>query len=774
MAGKLALESSRWVLPISILLVSASLVTGFAEALETERGKRLYAALCANCHGARGEGVEGKYEEPLHGDWTVERLARRIHRTMPEEDPDLCVDDDATLVAAYIHQAFYSSEARGFEAKPRVELSRMTVRQYANSVADLIGGFRWRRESGDERGLEAEYYAARNFRREKRAFGRVDPRIEFRFGARTPDPARIKTNEFAMRWRGSILAPETGSYQFKVTTENGVRLWVNDEDQPLIDAWVSSGLEPREHVASIQLLGGRSYPLRLDYFKFKEKTASIVLAWKSPHGVFHVIPERNLAPINVASTFVATTAFPPDDSSVGYARGASVSRAWDEAATYAALEAAAYVAEHLSDLAGAKPEGPDYREEAQRFAVRFVERAFRQPLTLDEREFFVGRHFARAESPEAAIKRIVLLALKSPRFLYPELLADGERDYLAASRLSFGLWDSLPDKPLLDAAAHGQLRNRKEIAGQARRMLKDPRARTKLKSFFAHWLQLEHAEQIAKDAEMFPGFDEMLVADLRHSLFLFLDEVAWSTRSDYRDLLLADHLYLNPRLDVFYRGEARGGSETRGFQRRSFASEGRAGVITHPYLLAAFAYPRSTSPIHRGVFLTRNIVGRALKPPPMAIAFDDASFNPDLTMREKVAELTRPTACQACHSVINPLGFSLEHFDSVGRFRQREGERPINAVSDYETAEGERIRLTGARKLAEHAAADPRAHRGFLEQLFHQVVKQPVLAYGDDIMEDLHRSFVASEFSIREALVEIIKVTALHGSTSPASSQGDL
>src|SRR5690606_38978716 len=113
-----------------------------------------------------------------------------------------------------------------------------------------------------------------------------------------------------------------------------------------------------------------------------------------------------------------------------------------------------------------------------------------------------------------------------------------------------------------------------------------------------------------------------------------------------------------------------------------------------PYLLASFSYQKSTSPIHRGVFLTRNIVGRALKPPPIATVFNDAEFDPHLTMREKVSQLTSSKSCQSCHSFINPLGFSLEHYDAIGRFRTEENKTPINSISDYVTDEGKTIRFT--------------------------------------------------------------------------------
>jgi hypothetical protein len=217
--------------------------------------------------------------------------------------------------------------------------------------------------------------------------------------------------------------------------------------------------------------------------------------------------------------------------------------------------------------------------------------------------------------------------------------------------------------------------------------------------------------------------------------------------------------------------EERGPIVRSEFRKVSFNPKQRSGVVTHPYLLSVFAYHKSSSPIHRGVFLTRNIVGRTLKPPPMAIEFMDGRFDPSLTMREKVSELTRPAACQTCHSVINPLGFSLEHYDAVGRYRTKDNEKLVDASSKYTTTEGKTVRLRGARDVAEHATKSAEAQRGFIQQLFQHLVKQPAGAYGEKTLDDLRRSFAASQFNIQKLVIEIAKVSALHG-VHPPSNDG--
>ena len=575
-------------------------------------------------------------------------------------------------------------------------------------------------------------------------------------------------DEFSIRWEGSIIAEETGTYEFIVKSENGVRLWVNDTKTNLIDGWVSSGPDVREMKKSIFLLGGRAYPLVLEFFKYQEKTASVRLEWKPPHGVVELIPQRYLSPDRLRETMVVKTVFPADDRSTGYERGTGVSKAWDQATTDAALSVTEHVDLHLDELAGTKANAPDRVEKLKQFGRRFAEAAFRRTLSEEEFKRFIEHQFAVAKTPELAVKRVVLFTLKSPHFLYPDLPDDGPPDgSTMAARLALSLWDSIPDMALLRAVTEGKLQTREQIAAQADRMLGDPRTKAKLNGFFHHWLELERAEAISKDPKAFPNFDAAVLANLRTSLQLFLDQVVWGERSDYRELLQADYLLLNERLAKLYGKTVAG----EGFQRVAFDPKQRAGVVTHPYLLAAFASSKQTSPIHRGVFLTRNIVGMTLKPPPMAIAFEDAKFDAHLTMREKITELTKNNSCMGCHRTINPLGFSLENYDAIGRWRTKENDKPINAVTDFSTDEGQTIRLTGARDLVKFAAENPDGHRAFIHQLFEHTVKQTVNVYGPDTLETLRQAFIKSDFNIRKLLVEIAVISATRGMPEPATKE---
>lgn len=728
-------------------------------------GRDIYRQQCAKCHGRHGEGVKDKYDDALHGDRSLENLTRYINKSMPEDDPDRCVGEDAASVARYIYEAFYSQETRMRKHPARVELVRLTNRQHANTVADLLKHFTGRDGAlTGERGLRAVYYDAKDFNGDKKIVERVDRRIDFDFSDSAFEPQLVSTNGFSIQWHGSLIADETGDYELVLKTPNGARLWVNDPEEPLIDAWVSSG-EPTEQKATIRLLGGRIYPLKLHLFKFKDKRASVSLQWRPPHAPQQPIPTRNLSTASATPTFVGTTRFPPDDSSVGYERGVAISKAWDEAATQAAIEAANYVVANLDRLSQSKPKDTNRLARLESFCAQFVTTAFRRPLTEEQKRVFVTIPFQTAKTADDAVKRVVLLTLKSPRFLYLGLEGGTPDDFAVAERLAFGLWDSLPDSELTKLAAQGRLRTRDEVEQQANRMLGDPRAQAKMLAFLHHWLQMDRVESLSKDDKLFPGFTPEIIADLRTSLNIFLADAVWNGPADQRTLLLADYVFLNNRLANFY-GVAT--NATDDFVKVTLDPGQRSGVLTHPYLLSTFAYQKQTSPIHRGVFLTRNIVGRSLKSPQMAMTFNDTDFAPNLTMREKVVKLTGPQACQSCHSVINPLGFSLEHYDAVGRFRTQDNDRPIDAVSEYTTDEGKIIRLAGARDVAEFAVASEQAQNGFIEQLFHQVAKQPVLAYGSDVMDCLRQSFVASQFNLPKLLAEIATITARHGVEPPA------
>ena len=715
------------------------------------RGAQIYVDQCASCHGDNGEGAAGEYDEALVGKKSIESLAKYIDRSMPEDDEDAVIGEDARLVAEYIHGAFYSPEAQAHLKPVRRDLLRRTQHQHRHALADLVANFRWRPNLGEEHGLKAEYFNKEKMddRKAKLAV-RNDKQVAFDLES-DHGVEGLDANGFSIFWRGSLLPPETGTYQFRLKTPNGARLWINHLNkrvEPFIDAWVSSGNNMREVGGSLFLVGGHPVPIDLDFISYQEKISSIALEWKTPHGSWQSIPERFLFPESSPKVAICSTTFPADDASFGYERGSSISKAWREAITKSAIEITTQIIDDIDDLAKTKPDQADRVEKLQQFCSNFAARAFARPLTDEQKATYIDQIFASSsEDSETAVKRSLMLTLTSPYFLYPALNRDAEGNpdaFTRAADLALLLWDSIPDNTLQEAAQKGWIMDDNNFQQNVERMLQDPRAHEKMHRFFFQWLNLEEKNDLSKDSETFPGFDETIISDLRSSLSQFVDQTVWSDESDYRKLFTSTSLPLSPRLQELYPQ----GSHP-------------AGILTHPYILAAFSYHKQTSPIHRGVYLSRNVLGRFLKPPPQAIEFKDSDFNPHLTMREKVTELTKDTNCMACHSIINPIGFSLENYDAIGRFRTHEMDKPIDTTSDYATEEDEIVKITGASDLAKLAVESPGAHRAFIKHLFHHLVQQPVNSYGFSRMDELHDTFVANNYNIKSLILEIANATRL-------------
>jgi hypothetical protein len=758
---------------LAICALGTSSSTSYAADALT--GEQIYRDQCARCHGKTGEGVADGYPDPLAGDKSVAELTKLIHESMPDDADEKCPSDDSAKVAAYIYDAFYSSAARTRNNPARIELSRLTVRQHQNAVADLIASFHSPANWGTERGLHAAYFNSRHFNQNALKLERTDAEVNFDWGDSSPDPEKLEPHEFSVTWNGSLLAPDTGDYEFVVRTEHAVRLYVNDNTKPIIDAWVLSGDET-EHHGELRLLGGRVYPIKLEFSRGKQgvndkdkdkekkkefrpdaKTA-ISLEWKRPNHTLEVIAARSLSPAESHVVFVPQTRFPPDDRSTGYERATAISKSWDEATTECALETAAYVTDHLQQLSGTTADADANEPILRKFCTLFDERAFRRPLTEDEQKFFIQHQFVSAPDLLTGVKRCVLLTLKSPQFLYREVGEKADDCYAIAARLSFGLWDSLPDEELAKAAAHHELATREQVAAQLQRMLPDLRTKSKLRDFLLGWLKISQPRDLAKDPQTYPDFTPDAASDLRTSLELSLDELLDSNSADYRQLLLSDSIWLNGRLAHIYGVDL---PPDAPFQKVDFEPDHRAGVLSHPYLLASFAYSGASSPIHRGVFLSRNILGRVLRPPAMAVAPLPAEVHANLSTRERVALQTQPEACQGCHGMINPLGFTMENFDAIGRYRDHDKDHPIDATGSYLTETGAVEKFKGIKDLAEFVATSDESQTAFVKQLFHHTVKQSIYAYGPNELHQLQQHFANNDFNIQKLLVEIVADSAL-------------
>ncbi len=321
-----------------------------------------------------------------------------------------------------------------------------------------------------------------------------------------------------------------------------------------------------------------------------------------------------------------------------------------------------------------------------------VANAYRRPAAALDLEGPL-RFFRQAQAEpggsdafEAGIERALAAVLVSPQFLFrierdPPGLPAGTPYRISelelASRLSFFLWSSLPDVELRSAAVSGQLREPGGLERQVLRMLADPRSGSLVDNFAAQWLHLRNLESVKPDMRRFPDFDDNLRQGFRQETELLLTSVIREDRS-ILDLLQPDYTFLNERLAKHYGIPHVYGSRFR----RVALPEGsvRGGLLRHGSVLAVTSYATRTSPVLRGKWILENILAMPPPPPPADVPeLEEVTVAGKLSVRERLAAHRADPACAGCHNPMDPLGFALENFDAVGRWRTHDGGVPIDA-----------------------------------------------------------------------------------------------
>ena len=326
---------------------------------------------------------------------------------------------------------------------------------------------------------------------------------------------------------------------------------------------------------------------------------------------------------------------------------------------------------------------------AQEILGTLARRAYRRPVTDADIDTLL--QFYRSGYGEGGFERGIQEGLArllvSPQFLFrierdPAQLADGGvyaiSDLELASRLSFFLWSSIPDDELLAIAADGKLRDPGVLGAQVRRMLADPRAAALARNFGGQWLYIRNLQAVDPDASAYPEFDDNLREAFQRETELFIESQMRDDRP-LTELLTADYSYLNERLARFYGVRNVYGAH---FRRVPLRDPNRAGLLGHGSVLTVTSYATRTSPVVRGKYLLDNILGAPPPPPPPNVpALEDAAGDghEPASIRELMATHRRSPACATCHLRMDPLGFALENFDGIGRWRDMDGPTPIDA-----------------------------------------------------------------------------------------------
>uniref|UniRef100_UPI0039C9F691 DUF1592 domain-containing protein n=1 Tax=Horticoccus sp. 23ND18S-11 TaxID=3391832 RepID=UPI0039C9F691 len=424
---------------------------------------------------------------------------------------------------------------------------------------------------------------------------------------------------------------------------------------------------------------------------------------------------------------------------------------------------------------GAHAAATDERK-AELVLTQLLRRAYRRPVTAEDLRRplqFFREGSAEGAGFEAGIENAVSAILVSPQFLFrveadPAGIAPGTAyrisDLELASRLSFFLWSSLPDDALLDAAVRGDLRQPALLEAQMRRMLADERSRSLVTNFASQWLYLRNLEIVTPDLRRFPNFDDNLRQAFRRETELFVESVLREDRS-IADLLSADYTFLNERLAKHYGIPHVYGSH---FRRVSFTGDTarqRGGLLRHGSILTVTSYATRTSPVIRGHWILANLVGSPPPPPPPNVpALDDNTVSASLGIRERLAAHRANPACASCHDVMDPVGFALENFDAVGRWRTAEDNKPIDSAGGL--PDGSTV--AGVAELERGLLQRPELFAGTLsEKLLVFALGRGVEYYDAPAVRQMVRRAQADNYRFSSVILGIVNSTPFQMRKSP-------
>jgi mono/diheme cytochrome c family protein len=324
---------------------------------------------------------------------------------------------------------------------------------------------------------------------------------------------------------------------------------------------------------------------------------------------------------------------------------------------------------------------PDPREElpcANRILSNIAKRAYRRPLT--ERDLAAPLQFFKQGRErgnfDTGIQDGLIAILASPKFLYraesvPSNVAPGATyrisDLELATRLSFFLWSQGPDDKLIDLAVDGKLHEPAVLTAQVRRMLSDPRAKSLVTNFAFEWLNLRALGAVDPDPFQFPGYDKSLGSAFQKEMELFLGSIFQEDRT-VTDILSANYTFVNERLAKHYGISGVQGAQ---FQRVQLADRNRWGLLGKGAFLMVTSYPNRTSTVLRGAYILERLIGAPPSPPPPNVeAFPETKDGAKvLSVRQRMELHRKNPSCNACHGIMDPLGFALENYDAVGEWR---------------------------------------------------------------------------------------------------------
>jgi hypothetical protein len=488
----------------------------------------------------------------------------------------------------------------------------------------------------------------------------------------------------------------------------------------------------------------------------------------------------------VGADLAPAESFLPDEEFLGFdnqAASLQISPLHAEQYMTAAELVADHVAAHRAELLDCDPVTVGEVACLRVFIEGFGLRAWRRPLEPAEIDALAGLYDIAAELDpprfDTALKLVVQALLESPNFLFriesgepfesvrlPDPDAPGGpagldptrvrlSDWEVASRLSYLLWQTMPDAELFEAAARGELSTREQVRAQARRLLAHDRARPAMLSFFDQWLRYAETLKIDRDPLYYPDFRpeyrDLLVTESR----TFISNLVFGAERDLRQLFAAPYSFMDETLARFYGVP---GVTGPGFRRVELDPAQRAGILTQGAVMAATAKPNMTSPVFRGQYVRERVLCTPLPPPPPNIPVVPPSPDPNSSTREKFEEHGRNPACAGCHQLMDPIGYGFENFDAVGRWRTEENGHPIDsscALAATQDADGT---FANGAEMARRLAESEQVQRCVVTQFYRFAQGRGETLADLCTLDGLYRAYAASGYDFL-AMVETLVVS---------------
>jgi hypothetical protein len=408
------------------------------------------------------------------------------------------------------------------------------------------------------------------------------------------------------------------------------------------------------------------------------------------------------------------------------------------------------------------------------FIERWGRRAYRRPLEQEEVDRLQDVFDWALTDPdlgtfEDGIQIVIEVMLQSPSFLYrpeygSETPIEGDvvpfTSWEMATKLSYMLWNTMPDDELFQAAENDVLSTREEIAAQASRMLEDDRAKDTIRNFHEQWLLLTQLDSVTKDTSVYPAYNAGLRPLWEEEIQTFIEDVILEGDGSLETLLTADYSFMNEELANFYGDDVLEPVTGTELRRVQLDPTRRAGFLTSAALMATHANLNQSSPVFRGKFVREQLMCNTLPLPPNDLVIEPPQLDPNKTTKEQFEEIGADPSCASCHSLMNPIGFIFEHYDGVGQWRDQQNGKDIDAVGEVVQTEDIDGTYDGAIELARALAGSTQVQECVSSQWFRFAYNRSVTPLDSCSTEQLNERFAASNFNIRELLVALTQTNA--------------